>query len=371
LKNKKGIHINMRILLSITFIASFVFTACETDIDVNAPNKDIAVVYGLMNVDTNIQVFKINRMFQTTGDANQAAKERALHEYENLEAFLVEVNSSTRFKLEEFEVTNKEQEGAFYAPNQTLYRVNMERNPDKASEYRLEIKTSEGRDVKSTSTLVYFQEDFNTGFADIGRLLQTGLNFVGASNTIQDQIRVNISQPFYARSFEFYIDFHYTDVFQDDSRSERKTITFRTGTYFFGNVINPNNPIGVSFPVRFNAFNFYDRISKEVPDISSKPNIKRREPEAKLTLRIVYAHDELTTYMEVTQPSGSLLEDKPPFTNVENGIGIFSARMNRSLDVALTRQSFDELTNGVITQLTGTKGFCNPLAPVGTSGSCF
>ena len=360
----------MRILLSITFIASFVFTACDTDIDVNAPNKDIAVVYGLMDVDTTVQVFKINRMYQTSGDANEAAKDRTLQEYKNLDAYLVEVNSSSRFKLEEFEITNKE-EGAFYAPNQTLYRANMERKPDKSSEYRLDIKTPEGTQVKSNSTLVYFQEDFNTGFADIGRLIQTGLNFVGANNTIQDQIRINISQPFYARSFEFYIDFYYTDVFQDNSRSERKTISFRTGTYFFSSVINPNNPVGVSYPVRFNAFNFYDRISKNVPDISTTPNVKRREPEAKVNLRIVYAHDELTTYMEVTQPSGSLLEDKPPFTNIENGIGIFSARMYKSLEVGLTRQSFDELTNGVITQLTGTKGFCNPLAPVGTSGSCF
>lgn len=360
----------MRNLFFLTLLSSLIFTACDTDINVNAPSKDVAVVYGLLNVDTTVQVFKINRLYQTTGDANEAAKDRNLQEYSNLEAYLVEVSSSTRFKLEEFEVTNKE-EGAFYAPNQTLYRVDMERYPDKSSEYRLEIKTTEGTQVNANSTLVYFQDDLNSGFADIGRLRQTGLNFVGANNTIQDQVRVNISQPYFARSFEFYIDFHYYDVFQDNSRSERKTISFRTGTYFFNSIVSPENPTGTTYPVRFNAFSFYDIIARNVPDISTTPNVKRREPEPNVNLRVVYAHDELTTYMEVTQPSGSLLEDKPPFTNVENGIGIFSARMNRNLEVLLTTQSFDELATGLITQLTGTKGFCNPRAAVGAPNSCF
>jgi hypothetical protein len=35
---------------------------------------------------------------------------------------------------------------------------------------------------------------------------------------------------------------------------------------------------------------------------------------------------ELATYMEVNEPSSSIIQERPEYSNIENGIGIFSSR---------------------------------------------
>ena len=35
---------------------------------------------------------------------------------------------------------------------------------------------------------------------------------------------------------------------------------------------------------------------------------------------------ELATYMEVNEPSSSIIQDRPEYSNIKNGIGIFSSR---------------------------------------------
>jgi hypothetical protein len=37
----------------------------------------------------------------------------------------------------------------------------------------------------------------------------------------------------------------------------------------------------------------------------------------------------MNTYMEVTEPSLSLVQERPPFTNIVNGIGLFSSRFSK------------------------------------------
>jgi hypothetical protein len=41
------------------------------------------------------------------------------------------------------------------------------------------------------------------------------------------------------------------------------------------------------------------------------------------------AATELSTFLEVHEPSSSLVQEKPEYSNIENGIGIFSARFDR------------------------------------------
>jgi len=42
--------------------------SCSTDVDINAPWKDITVVYGLLNQNDNIHYIKVNKAF--LGDAS-------------------------------------------------------------------------------------------------------------------------------------------------------------------------------------------------------------------------------------------------------------------------------------------------------------
>ena len=70
------------------------------------------------------------------------------------------------------------------------------------------------------------------------------------------------------------------------------------------------------------------------------------------------AADELNTYMEVTEPSFTIVQEKPPYTNIVNGIGIFSARHDNTGDypiiqTAFSQQTLDELKVNPNTYLLG------------------
>ena len=43
-------------------------------------------------------------------------------------------------------------------------------------------------------------------------------------------------------------------------------------------------------------------------------------------LRIIVGTQELKTYIEVNQPISGIVQERPQFSNINNGIGLFSAR---------------------------------------------
>ena len=45
-----------------------------------------------------------------------------------------------------------------------------------------------------------------------------------------------------------------------------------------------------------------------------------------LEITISAAEENFSLYLEVNEPSTSIVQDKPQFSNIENGLGIFSSR---------------------------------------------
>ena len=65
--------------------------------------------------------------------------------------------------------------------------------------------------------------------------------------------------------------------------------------------------------------------------------------------------DELYNYIEINKPAASgVLLDKPVYTNIENGLGIFSSRTSNSvINKSLSVKSVTELKAGDYTQNLG------------------
>jgi hypothetical protein len=49
--------------------------------------------------------------------------------------------------------------------------------------------------------------------------------------------------------------------------------------------------------------------------------------------------------MQVYEPSTSIVQEKPPYTNIENGIGIFSARYYNYVRKKLHQETVSDLKN--------------------------
>jgi hypothetical protein len=65
--------------------------------------------------------------------------------------------------------------------------------------------------------------------------------------------------------------------------------------------------------------------------------------------------DEMNTYLEVNEPSSGLLQDKPEYTNVKNGIGIFSCRFSKTRP-----KNLDALTENDLIAIQSLKFVKNP-----------
>jgi hypothetical protein len=59
------------------------------------------------------------------------------------------------------------------------------------------------------------------------------------------------------------------------------------------------------------------------------------------------ASDDLNTYMEVTEPSNTVVQERPAFTNITNGIGLFASRYDNRKDnprlLQISQVTLDEL----------------------------
>ncbi|TAE60914.1 MAG: DUF4249 family protein [Bacteroidetes bacterium] len=127
-------------LVAVTFLA-----ACSTDIDLNAPEKDIWVVYSVLNQGDTVQYVRVSRVFLPESDALQYAKEFD----QSVKGLNVKLtgNNQTYLAVQIDSVPKNPQDGTFY-PYTTLYKISTAGNralaPGKT--YNLEI-TRPGTDT--------------------------------------------------------------------------------------------------------------------------------------------------------------------------------------------------------------------------------
>jgi hypothetical protein len=69
-----------------------------------------------------------------------------------------------------------------------------------------------------------------------------------------------------------------------------------------------------------------------------------------MDIEVVGAGEDLYTFMQINEPSSGLIQEKPAFTNVANGIGLFSSRYTkRVIGKVLGKDSQKELCTGPLT----------------------
>lgn len=76
--------------------------------------------------------------------------------------------------------------------------------------------------------------------------------------------------------------------------------------------------------IQYIGEDFYSRLGQQLDDVL---NVKRWA--GPVDVVIATAADDLNTYLEVNAPSNSIIQEVPEFTNISNGVGIFSSRFTK------------------------------------------
>lgn len=317
-----------------------VFVSCSTDFDINAPEKDITVVFGLLSSNDTTHYVKITRAFIGENDALVMAQDPALSDYGDVLTVQVEEYSngtlSHTYGCVRTLVTNKD-EGVFYAPEQYVYAFDGILNPE--ATYRLNILVDEtGKSISAETGLVHsfpvikpYYNPSNPQFSFVnsnGQYSEGEIKWESAKN---------------GRVYETTLRFNYREATQGSTDTVNKYIDWKLSS-----VKSAKLDGGEELYVSYNSESFYRYLEALIPVDYTKTRLI-----GKVDLIITVGGDDLNTYMELNKPSNSIIQERPAFTNVSNGIGIFSCRYTKKQSFNLSAYSVIALINGDYTNQLG------------------
>lgn len=288
---------------------------CEEDFDITAPYQDITVVFGLVDPGEDSIFVKINKAFLGDGDILEMARIEDSSNYVTaLQAVIEEWENGSMarsYTLDTITIKNKE-EGVFYNPYQVVYYAPYE--PATTREYRLKINVN-NREITASTPLV---RNFNIEKPSAGtRFIQfkpetTGeVAWVSAKN---------------GRRYEVVIRFNYKELFIGNPDTVYRSIDWAMGTR---KSVNTNG--GEEMSISYSNDGFYTLLANKVPysDPAMEASVAERFTN-NVDVFVAVAAEELNTYMEVNEPSSSIVQDKPEYTNISGGTGIFSSRFRNT-----------------------------------------
>ncbi len=332
---------NTHKLLFIAFaltIMGLLTTSCANDVDINTEYQEITIVYGLLNQSQDRQYIKITKAFQTEGNVIIAAKDpkNSMYDPKDLEVWLDEYFGADYLRtiyLDSVVITNKDS-GEFYYPNEIVYATPVGIQIKQTREYKLNIK------VKSTGRLIegktFMVQDFSIkkpsawqNYASFTGNYNQKVEWKSAKNGILHQLTIR---------------YFYTDIPASGPRTSHSV------DMNFGLKRASNANGGETIIQEFNGNSFYQNLAAHI----DLPEAGMKRYSDSLYYIFDVADEDFTIYVDINGPSNSIVQERPAYSNITNGIGLFSARYTKIRYFAgLTPPSLDTLIHGQYTNHLG------------------
>ncbi len=329
------------------------FTSCDNELDINADYKEIAVVYGLLDPRQDTQWVRIQRGYLGTAPASQSFNEPDSLYYKNLTATLIEYNEELVEQRQTIlieDASRKLNEGIFTTEGFKLYRTPAGYTVTPGFTYKISVER-EGigaiveSDLDATAPVIRASLDDSKFLLKVTTPPQTGIlanppiflrNFEWSTST--------------AYSAEAFYTFEYNEIDINTKQSTKKS--FRV-----------NFPKTVRNSYTYGFPKLYDAIAANVQKDDNVVRFFR-----KMTFKVTVINRELDTYLSLNLPTTGILQSRPDFTNITNGIGVFSSRTTAQHDsIRFNENDYASLVktdklcelNFAIIKATGDTVICN------------
>lgn len=334
-------------------LAVFAFASCSTDLDVIDDWKETTVVYGVLNERDTAHYIKVTKAFLGEGDAYMMAQEfdSLYYDTTKLVVTLTEVETGITERLQADMSIPKDSSGSsIFDTRQVLYKSLMPLN--KNNTYKLDVKnTASGNQVSGQTRLpkhLSISQPSPSAYY---------LDFV---SVIAPEFKVKWTSVEDGKRYQSVMRFHYEEV-------DKLTGAVIDSTKYIDLVLNemqaPNSNGGSDLETGFERAQFYRLINNQLA-----PNSAVRRHSRGVEFIFYVGSEDLNTYIEVNKPSNGIVQDKPDFTNISNGIGIFASRYTQlTKRYGLSSASKDSLCGG---QYTRNLGFCDP-SELDPTAPCF
>lgn len=333
------------VILFLVLVASFSFFSCDNEVDMNTDYEDISIVYGLLDQSANRQYIKLNKAFLVEGNIYTGAADPALSQYnpDDIEMYIDEYSTTSWIRtipLDTIMIENKDS-GIFYYPKQILWATPENTVLKENYHYELYIKIkSLNKELRASTNLV---KDFGIAKPILGT------RFLGLTGTLPITVEWRAAEN--GKLHQLSIRFYYTEV----NAQMQKTVHFVDMPM---NIKRTNTTAGnEKISIDYYGESFFKNLAAKIklPETDMV-----RYPDS-VQYIISVADETFTVYMDVNKPSTGVITEKPAYTNIENGLGVFAGRYNKIRRFeGLATLTIDSLMHGVYTNKLGFKNYPNP-----------
>jgi hypothetical protein len=312
-----------RIFLS-TFILCLTLTflqSCNEDVDLIGEFTETAVVYGVIDQADSVHFVKINRAFIGPGNSLEIAQIPDSSYFKSVSATITEIGGEGRtWILKDTTVTNKDENGVFYAPEQKLYTFYSNSIDNSNSATGSALNPSATYRFKAIINGGEFEVSGETKL--VSGITEAATNPINHFKFAQNPGEYKSSSISASVGNSYVINGSITTTYNEfvGLTSTPKSFKWNLGEY----EVSPNSTRTFSV----NGETFYQLIANSCE--TSDASIDKRTMES-MTVEIVGGAEEFYNYILVNKPSSSIAQNKPTYTNLTatNGhpvIGIFSSR---------------------------------------------
>jgi hypothetical protein len=360
---------------AIVVLVIFSFASCETEVDLNATYKSTTIVFGLLDPGADTQFVKINKTFLGDGNNLEYALIRDSSEYQWEEFNFIHIeeynpntgNVINTYSLQEMTINNKDINGIFYGPQQTVYYLPTPNGLNSNAKYRIIVDFVSRPDVQAETnvipaTSVFFQspqENLGLSFASV--------NTVTGAIDYRDEVSIRWTPIDNAEIYDLSLRMYYKEnLYADDAltqlvSSTQKFIDWNIGT-FNADDLDLNSGY---YNLTFNAEPFFAYIGNSIPtDLHVRREVGQYDGNKTraFELRMGLANEELKTYINVNSPVTGIIQERPTYTNILGGLGLFASRasayvLNIPLEAGNNTTNINALVNGIY---TADLNFCDP-----------
>ena len=321
----------MKKIYLIVGVFAVILTSCETDFDVNAEWEEVTVVYGLLDAgdEMKTQQIKISKAFLGKMDALQMAQYADSINFEKGELAVKVIrvkNNGITDTIALDEVPTLRNDGVF---NDSIIVYTFENNNflNSNSIYELLIKNNiTGNEVSSTTNIISgFNFDMGAGFP-FG-FIETWIPGNPSATKFSSTVVT------WGNSNDNGVQYQIELIFNYNENDIAKNLIYTSSVLEETNIFE------------FEGEKFFNFLKNE---LVKDPLIERKFLSIDLIMKV--GSEDLKTYRIINEEITGIVQERPQFTNINNGIGLFSSRFTKN------RENF-QLANRTIQYLTSIDGF--------------
>ncbi|MEO8148449.1 MAG: hypothetical protein ABI723_12465 [Bacteroidia bacterium] len=318
-----------RWLFPIIICSAFLFSTCTNQLDVTTSYKDTTIVYCLLSPSDSVQYIKIYKAFIGDGNAYEFAQQADSFYFPDIlkvQLLRIKNGEPNDTIILKRDTLSPMVDGVFASAPNVVYTTTA--NIDISSQYRLNINNLKSGSAVTATTVIPSE----SVVSDPSPLDDEIKLVSGSTYTISWQSGIN------AKVYNAVMRFHYEEV----------TAGITTSKFIdwpLGDKIVKDPSVIEYFDLVKSKDGFYKNLEKNL----SVPDSLTYRIAGKIELIFAGAATDYYYYQKINNASVGVNQSIPDFTNIQNGLGIFSAKTISGWSFDLDAASLDYLKNGPYT----------------------